>query len=46
MTTDINQLLKQIESVVGKAGLLSGKQLAGRSAGIWSGAELEALALV
>jgi FAD/FMN-containing dehydrogenase len=46
MTTDINPLLKQIESVVGKAGLLSGKQLAGRSAGIWSGTELEALALV
>ena len=46
MTTDINPLLKQIESVVGKAGLLSGNQLVGRSAGIWSGTELEALALV
>ena len=46
MATDTNPLLQQIESVVGKAGLLSGSQLAGRSAGIWSGAELEALALV
>jgi len=46
MKTDINPLLKKIESVVGKVGVLSGKQLAGRSAGIWSGTELEALALV
>ena len=46
MAIDINALLKQIEAVVGEAGLLSGSQLAGRSAGIWSGAELEALALV
>ena len=46
MKTDINPLLKKIESVVGKAGLLSDKQLAGRSAGIWSGTELEAMALV
>ena len=46
MPTDSQQLLLQIESVVGAAGLLSGKQLEGRSAGIWSGDELEALALV
>ena len=46
MPTDSQQLLLQIESVVGAAGLLSGKQLEGRSAGIWSGGELEALALV
>ena len=46
MATDSNSLLQQIEEVVGKAGLLRGDQLAGRSAGIWSGTELEALALV
>ena len=46
MVNDSNLLLKQIETVVGKAGLLHGDQLAGRSAGIWSGSELEALALV
>ena len=46
MPTDSQQLLLQIESVVGAAGLLSGKQLEGRSAGIWSGGQLEALALV
>ena len=46
MVNDSNPLLKQIETVVGKAGLLHGDQLAGRSAGIWSGSELEALALV
>jgi len=46
MTTDSNSLLQQIEKVVGKAGLLRGDQLTGRSAGIWSGRELEALALV
>jgi len=46
MATDSNSLLQQIEEVVGKAGLLRADQLAGRSAGIWSGKELEALALV
>jgi FAD/FMN-containing dehydrogenase len=46
MTTDSNLLLRQIETVVGKAGLLRADQLAGRSAGIWSGSELKALALV
>jgi len=40
------QLLQQIEAVVGAAGILSGNGLAGRSAGIWSGRDLEALALV
>ncbi|MEM7564281.1 MAG: FAD-binding oxidoreductase [Pseudomonadota bacterium] len=39
-------LLKQIEAIVGAAGLLTGKALAGRSAGIWSNHELRALALV
>ena len=46
MATDRSTLLQQIESVVGKAGLLRANQLAGRSAGIWSGRELKALALV
>ena len=46
MATEGNPLLQDIETVVGKVGLLHGDQLAGRSAGIWSGAELEALALV
>ena len=41
-----DQLLERIEAVVGPQGLLSGKRLAGRSAGIWSGRDLEALALV
>ena len=39
-------LLQQIEGVVGAAGILTGNALRGRSAGIWSGAELRALALV
>ena len=46
MTTDTKQLLEQIEAVVGASGLLSGSRLAGRSAGIWSGKDLAALALV
>jgi len=46
MSSDSSQLLQQIEAVVGAAGILTGKGLAGRSAGIWSGRELEALALV
>jgi len=40
------QLLQQIESVVGAAGILTGKALAGRSAGVWSDGELKAMALV
>ncbi len=43
---EADQLLGQIEAVVGAAGLLRGSQLAGRSAGVWSGKELQALALV
>ena len=39
-------LLDQLTSVVGEPGILVGKALAGRSAGIWSGGELKALALV
>ena len=46
MAVDQQALLQQIEAVVGEAGLLSGSRLAGRSAGIWSGKQLEALALV
>jgi len=46
MTTDTKQLLEQIEAVVGASGLLSGSRLAGRSAGVWSGKALAALALV
>jgi len=41
-----NPLLVQLEAVVGTAGILTGKALAGRSAGIWSGSELLALALL
>jgi len=39
-------LLDQLTEIVGDAGILSGDRLAGRSAGIWSGGELQALALV
>jgi FAD/FMN-containing dehydrogenase len=46
MNSHAGQLLQQIEAVVGAAGILSGKDLAGRSAGIWSGNELQAMALV
>ena len=46
MTSDRKQLLERIEAVVGPRGLLTGRQLDGRSAGIWSGHDLEALALV
>lgn len=46
MNVDSQQLLEQIEAVVGAPGILTGSRLAGRSAGIWSGRELEALALV
>jgi FAD/FMN-containing dehydrogenase len=46
MATDRSLLLQQIETVVGKVGLLRADQLAGRSAGIWSGSALKALALV
>jgi len=42
----VNALLQQIEAVVGAAGILVGDGLSGRSAGIWSGEELQALALV
>jgi FAD/FMN-containing dehydrogenase len=41
-----SELLQAIEAVVGKAGILHGDALAGRSAGIWSGNSLQALALV
>ena len=46
MSAPANQLLQQLETVVGTAGILTGKALAGRSAGIWSGGELQALALL
>ena len=38
--------MAQLEAVVGATGILTGKALAGRSAGIWSGSELQALALL
>ena len=40
------ELLERIEDVVGAAGILTGDAVSGRSAGIWSVAPLEALALV
>ena len=46
MATSTTQLLQQLEDLVGAAGILTGKALEGRSAGIWSGGELQALALV
>ena len=46
MANDSDLLLQQIEAVVGPSGLLSGSRLDGRSAGIWSGHALKALALV
>ena len=46
MSSNNDQLLQQIEAIVGASGILTGKRLEGRSAGIWSGCELEALALV
>ena len=42
----MTDLLKQITDVVGSAGILSGKALEGRSAGIWHSESLKALALV
>ena len=41
-----NRLISDIGALVGDAGLLTGDALRGRSAGIWSSAPLEALALV
>jgi FAD/FMN-containing dehydrogenase len=41
-----HHLLQQLEAIVGEAGILTGDALAGRSAGIWSGGELQALALL
>jgi len=46
MLANHSELLQRLETIVGAAGILSGNALAGRSAGIWSGAALEALALV
>jgi FAD/FMN-containing dehydrogenase len=46
MSNDNDQLLQQIESIVGSSGLLTGSRLDGRSAGIWSGEALQARALV
>ena len=40
------ELLERIESVVGESGILTGDAISGRSAGIWSAAPLQALALV
>ncbi len=42
----MSTLVSQLTEVVGDAGILTGKALAGRSAGIWSGEALKALALV
>ncbi len=39
-------IIDQLTQVVGESGILTGSALAGRSAGIWSGEELKALALV
>jgi FAD/FMN-containing dehydrogenase len=46
MDSSASELLQQIEAVVGAAGIVTGRGLRGRSAGIWSSAELQALALV
>jgi FAD/FMN-containing dehydrogenase len=46
MSAQTEDLLQQLEAIVGEAGVLSGDALAGRSAGIWSGSALQALALV
>ncbi len=46
MSDKVEDLLEQLEAVVGRAGILRGDGLAGRSAGIWSNRPLEALALV
>ena len=46
MNRQSGELLEQIKSVVGEAGILTGDAIAGRSAGIWSGETLQALALV
>ena len=46
MKENQQNLLERIKQVVGAAGLVTGKALAGRSAGIWSNHELRALALV
>ena len=46
MSAQTEDLLQQLEAIVGAAGVLSGDALAGRSAGIWSGSALQALALV
>ncbi len=42
----MSTLVDQLTEVVGDAGILTGKALAGRSAGIWSDKDLKALALV
>ncbi len=39
-------LLDKLTEIVGDAGILHGEALAGRSAGVWSGGDLQALALV
>ncbi|MGD8349133.1 MAG: FAD-binding oxidoreductase [Gammaproteobacteria bacterium] len=41
-----DELISDIRALVGDAGLLTGDAVSGRSAGIWSSAPLEALALV
>ena len=42
----MNSLLGKLTTIVGDAGIISGDALAGRSAGVWSDSELQALALV
>ncbi len=46
MSTQHDELLQDIEAVVGTAGILRRDALSGRSAGVWSDEPLQALALV
>jgi FAD/FMN-containing dehydrogenase len=42
----MHELLSTLSEIVGPEGILSGKALAGRAAGIWSNEPLQAMALV
>lgn len=42
----MNNLLSTLGAIVGGRGILTGDALVGRSAGVWSGGEFQALALV
>ena len=46
ITVNTDSLLGKLTAIVGQAGVLSAKQLVGRSASVWSGGELKALALI